>query len=146
MNRILLNPKNISSVVRNDDRLDSIIQCEGVEWIPWFIEHCTRPITIDDVREMIRMPEEWTETQRKEYEGTLYEKDGYNVWQVGDPEDAARKAIDIALRPAPEPDPWDALGQAISAVLMNYSEHMGADELALAKAWNRLKATRKEDE
>ena len=145
MNRILLNPKNISSVVRNDDRLDSIIQCEGVEWIPWFIEHCTRPITIDDVREMIRMPEEWTETQRKEYEGTLYEKDGYNVWQVGDPEDAARKAIDIALRPAPEPDPWYVLEQAISAVLMNCSEHLGGDELALAKAWNRFKAACKED-
>ena len=148
MNRILLNPKNISSVVRNDDRLDSIIQCEGVEWIPWFIEHCTRPITIDDVREMIRMPEEWTETQRKEYEGTLYEKDGYNVWQVGDPEDAARKAIDIALRPAPEPDPWEEMDKLLkeNAERQRANYPFTLDMVSMLVTWNRLKATRKVDE
>ena len=104
---------------------------EGIE------EALTRPITPEDIRSCFRRANQWTDKENAELSDVIIH---YGANLVAD------KVLDIALRPAPEPDPWDALGQAISAVLMNYSEHMGADELALAKAWNRLKATRKEDE
>ena len=105
---------------------------------------CTRPITPDDVRGMIRMPDEWTEKEREGFFKKCNRFTSGNARFWANTNALAATAINIATRPAPEPDPWDALDQSISAVLMNCSEYMGTDELALAKAWNRLKATRGE--
>ena len=72
--------------------------------------NCTRPITPEDIRSCLRMPDEWTEDNKHEYEESFYKKDAYNVWQVNESLDVAKKAIDIALRPAPTHKPCPFCG------------------------------------
>ena len=64
---------------------------------------CTRPITPEDIRSCLRMPEEWTYDEEKEMARYI------ELWTTPAlfPRSIAGKAIDIATRPAPEPDPWE---------------------------------------
>ena len=103
----------------------------------------TRPITPDDIRSGVRdSSEQFSDAEKQEIWETMTNE---HLVKSGRIMATIRKVLDISLRPAPEPDPWYVLEQAISAVLMNCSEHLGGDELALAKAWNRFKAACKED-
>ena len=100
-----------------------------------FIDDCTRPITTDDIQEMIRRWEEWTDDERAEYK-LRCETHSYAVY--------AGAAIDIASHPAPEHDPWEEMENVLNGVLC--SEDGDWDAQALMDSWLRLKATRKKDE
>ena len=61
------------------------------------IKDFTRPITPDDVREMIRMPDEWAGKENQSFMEVVTDN-------LCGAEDIAIKFLDIALRPVPEPD------------------------------------------
>ena len=108
-------------------------ELEPKERANWYTENyyekqhkdCTRPLTADDVRGMIRMPNEWTEEEYEEHRRLCY---------VGNNNSAAIKVIELATRAAPEPDPWEEM----DSILSKSYRHQDA----LQAAWDRLKATR----
>ena len=102
---------------------------DGMVWTrgiyDMFVRDFTRPITPDDVRGMIRGWDEWTEDERAEYCALV---DQCALYSNG-----VARALDIALRPAPEPDPWEEMDRIIID---------GGTDVELLDAWDRLKATR----
>jgi hypothetical protein len=87
----------------------------------------TRPITPEDIRSCLRMPDEWTDEEYAEHRSKCFS---------GNYPSAAFYAIDIALRLSPKPDPWEKMDEAIRCL------HMEADRNVMAevqKIWTALK-------
>jgi len=84
---------------------------------------CTRPITPDDIRSCLRMPDEWTGEDWEDFDSS---PGGDRSVQK------LTKAIDIALRPAPEPDPWKEMDKAIR-------QRSGWGDKELPMVWDALK-------
>jgi len=97
--------------------------------------YLTRSITPDDIRSCFRRANQWTDKENAELSDVIIH---YGANLVAD------KVLDIALRPAPEPDPWELMDKMINHALTHEEDPIDINDIA--DIFDRLKATRKEDE
>ena len=102
---------------------------------------CTRPITPDDIRSCLRMPDEWTGKENQSFMAVVNDN-------LRGAEAVAIKFLDIATRPAPEPDPWEEMDKLLkeNAERQRANYPFTLDMANILVTWNRLKAACKEDE
>ena len=99
------------------------------------LNNYTRPITPEDIRSCFRRANQWTDKEKAELSDVIIH---YGANLVAD------KVLDIALRPAPEPDPWELMDKMINHALTHEEDPIDINDIA--DIFDRLKATRKEDE